>query len=78
LFTETDVAIGEVSLVHQRSSLAETGLAQMRAIEGAIDCDFALLAAALRTNFTAHAGTVPARAPLFAQFAGDIHQSCIA
>lgn len=78
LFRQADVAIGDVRFADGRNRLAEAGLAQMRAIGRTIDGDFPLLAAALRANFAAYARTVPARAPLFAQFAGDIHECGIA
>lgn len=46
----------------------------MRAIGRAIDGDFALLAAALWTDFAVDAGTMTACTPFFAEFAGDVHR----
>ena len=66
LLAETDVAIGEIGFADRRGGLTQTGLAEMRTIGRAIDGDFTLFAATLRANFAAHAGTMPARAPLFA------------
>src|SRR5579864_4221862 len=50
---------GGIDLVGRTSLLMLTGLNQVGAVAGAIERDFALLAAALRTNAPVHSGTEP-------------------
>jgi hypothetical protein len=49
-------------------------IAQKRAIQRAIDGNFAPCSAALRTNIGANAGAMPARTPLFAKLTKDTHR----
>jgi len=66
--------VGQIGIRRKAWFLVQPGLAQMFAIQRAVNTHLPFRAAALRAYLAPYARTMPSRAPFLADFAGNIHR----
>jgi hypothetical protein len=74
IFFHSNIEIRNILFTQRRGTFMGARVPQECTIERAIDRDFAPRPAALGTNFSSHAGAIPAGTPLFAKLTKDTHR----